>query len=188
MGILLNPKHEKVAMALARGAGVCDAYVSAGFKRNPASASKLCAKPEIRSRVAELVEFRNKLSIQNEIITSRDIAAKLGITKEKILKSVWDVAQACLKGAPILDKNGEPTGKYTGKVDAVGASRALELVGRESYSMFVEKHEVGEAGAFARLTDEELTQKLAEQAEALGFDAEATEAFLTMLKGDGVKH
>lgn len=184
MGLLSNPKHEKVAQSLARGAGVCDAYVSGGFKRNPANASKLAAKPEMKARVAELVEFRNRLLLQNEIKASAEIAMDMGITKRKILEKLWDVAETCLKGTPIFDKEGNETGR---KIDAPGATRALQLIGMESYSMFAEKVELGGAGDFARLTDDELRARVEADAAALGTDPAAVRALLAMFDGSEVE-
>ncbi len=188
MGILSNPKHELVAQSLAKGLGICDAYVAGGYKRSPVSASKFCAKPEIKTRVAEIQELRNKLALEREFKASADVARELGISKKQIIESLWTVAQSCLRGAPILDKSGEPTGKYTGKVDAGGATRALQLIGLECFNLFVEKHEIGSPGDFSRLNDEELADRIAQEAEALGLDPQAAEALLAMFTGEGVKH
>lgn len=89
---------------------------------------------------------------------------------------------------PLLDGEGKPTGKYSVKPDASGASRALQLIGMEAFGMFVERHEVGNPGDFARLTDEELRARVEADAEALGFDPVATETLLAMFKGEGPKH
>lgn len=184
MGILLNAKHEKAAHALARGASIIDAYVHAGFKRNAASASKLAARPEMKARVAELVEFRNRLLLQNEIKASAEIAQDMGITKRAIMEKLWHVAENCAKGTPIFDKEGVEKGR---RIDAAGAVRALQLLGMESYSMFVDRLEVGNPGDFSRLTDEELIQKVAQDVAALGAGPDATEALLRMFRGDEVK-
>ncbi|MDE3179295.1 MAG: hypothetical protein KGM47_06500 [Acidobacteriota bacterium] len=184
MGILPNPKHEAVAQARARGQGVADSYVAGGYKRNAVAASAFMARPEIKARVAEIQELRNKISIQSEIATSRDIALKLGITKEKIIQQVWDVAQNCLKGVPVFDRSGKQVGT---KTDTIGALRALELVGRETFNLFVEKHEVGEAGAFSRLTDSELAKRIEEAVAGLASDPEAARELLAMFTGNEVE-
>ena len=54
--------------------------------------------------------------------------------------------------------------------------------------MFVERHEIGDPGDFARLTDDELRARVEADAEALGFDPQATESLLAMFQGDGPKH
>jgi hypothetical protein len=187
MGILSNPKHETVAQSLAKGMGICEAYVAGGFKRSPVSASKFCAKPEIKVRVAEIRELRERLALEHEVATSADVARKLGITKTKIIEALWQNAQRCLNGVPLLDEAGKPTGKFAVKPDAAGASRALQLIGMECFTMFVERHEVGNPGDFARLTDEELSARVEADAEALGFDPKATAVLLSMFRSE-VKH
>jgi hypothetical protein len=187
MPMLPDPRHEKIAQALARGTGVGDSYAAAGYKRNAVAASKFCAKPEIKARVFEIRALRDKLALEHEIKTSADVAREFGITKKKILESLWAVAQSCLKGAPIL-KDGKPTGEYTGKIDAAGASRALELIGRESYNMFVGKFEIGAEGAFSRMSDTELAERIATDAAELGLDPDSMESLLAMFTGNGVQH
>lgn len=54
MPVLENAKHERFAQGLARGLGVTEAYVTAGFADSPASASRLSKKVNIRNRVKEL--------------------------------------------------------------------------------------------------------------------------------------
>jgi hypothetical protein len=115
------------------------------------------------------------------------VARKLGITKTKILGALWENAQKCLRGAQIFDKNGKPTGEF-GKPDSAGVNRALQLIGMEAYGMFIERHEIGNPGDLARLTDEELTQKMAQNLEALGLDAKAMESFLALFRGDEISH
>jgi hypothetical protein len=189
MPMLPDARHEKIAQALARGAGIGNAYAEGGYKRNAVAASKFCAKPAIQARVAEIRTLRDKLALQHEIATSADIARKLGITKEKILSALWQNAERCLAGQLAVDEDGkEIPGKYALKPDAAGASRALQLLGMEAFSMFVERHEVGQPGDFARLTDDELAQKVTQDAEALGLSPQAVESFLAMFQGSGVKH
>src|ERR1700743_1612423 len=118
MGVLSNPKHEKGAQSLAKGMGIADAYVSGGYKRSPVTASKFCAKPEIRARVAEIRALRDKLALEHEIATSADVARKLGITKERIIAGLWQNAERCLTGKLAVDEDGKDIpGKYAIKPD-----------------------------------------------------------------------
>ena len=54
MPILENNKHERFAQALAKGLGITEAYVTAGYGDSPASASRLSKTVKIQKRVAEL--------------------------------------------------------------------------------------------------------------------------------------
>jgi phage terminase small subunit len=74
MPMLPDPRHEKIAQALARGVGVGNAYAEGGYKRNAVAASKFCAKPEIKARVKEVREFRDRIATEYEIKTSADVA------------------------------------------------------------------------------------------------------------------
>lgn len=54
MPILDNPRHEKYAQELAKGASQGDAYVAAGYARNDSHASRLARNGKVAARVAEL--------------------------------------------------------------------------------------------------------------------------------------
>lgn len=59
MPLLANAKHELFAQNMASGMKVLDAYEAAGYPRNPSSASQLHTKPEVQTRIAELIEERS---------------------------------------------------------------------------------------------------------------------------------
>jgi hypothetical protein len=178
MPALANPKHEIVCQELAKGARYLDAYEKGGYKRNPSTASQFVKRPAIKARVKEIQEQRVEKQTEMEIVVSKNVAQKLGITKEKIIQALWFNANRCLRGQPILDENGIQTGQYSGKPDSAGANNALKLVGMECYGMFIERVEIGGPGDFSRLTDEELAKRALDDANALGLPAEATEALL----------
>lgn len=54
MPVLENAKHERFAQGLARGLGITEAYVTAGYSDSPASATRLSKNAKIRNRVKEL--------------------------------------------------------------------------------------------------------------------------------------
>jgi hypothetical protein len=89
-----------------------------------------------------------------------------------------------MRGDPVLDADGKPTGKYTGGTNPSAANQALKLLGMECHGMFVDKLEVGSPGDFARMTDDELRARVEADAQALGIDAEATEALMLSFQGD----
>jgi phage terminase small subunit len=55
MPVLKNAKWEAFAQGLAKGLAVGDAYVNAGYKDSPASATRLSKNVKIQARVDELV-------------------------------------------------------------------------------------------------------------------------------------
>ena len=174
MPILDNPRHENVCQELAKGNSVLKSYQTGGFKGGMVAASLFCKKPFVKERVKEIQQDR----IHREMKASQNAAESLGIDKRWVLQRLQYNAERCLRGKPILDKNGEQIpGRFTGMPDSRGANEALELIGRE-IGMFIQKVEVGGPGDFSRLTDEELAAKIASDAAALGVSAEATEALL----------
>lgn len=175
---LPDPKHEQIVQAFHKGMGQLESYVAAGYKPNAGNASKFFSRPEVKRRLKEIGDLKEKRFLQ-EVEVSADVAKRLGITKEKILTALWLNASACLRGAPVLDKEGKPTGTYNGiPSNPAAANQALKLIGLECHGMFVEKLEIGNPGDFARLTDAELRARVEADAQALGMEAEATEALL----------
>lgn len=118
---LKNARHERFAQALAMGRSKCDAYADAGFKYHGGNAAALAKKSDIQKRVAELLAWGEK-SVDSSV-------TKAAISKEWVIDKLRSIAERCVEVAE---------GK---KLDAAGANRALELLGRE-LGMFVERREV----------------------------------------------
>jgi hypothetical protein len=193
MPVLSKPKDEKLAQNLAKGTMTDQAACrSAGFTTDPSAVSRKTKQPHIQERVREIRALRDRViqrNLEAEIETSHTVAGKLGITRAKILESLWENARNCLRGAPILGEDGKPTGEYrSSPSNPAAANQALKLLGLECHNMFVEKMELGNPGDFARLTDDELFNRIEEDAAALGLSSDATTALLAMFSGDGVKH
>lgn len=55
MPVLKNAAHELYAQELAKGRGINEAYIAAGYQSSPASATRLSNK--VKDRVAELLEI-----------------------------------------------------------------------------------------------------------------------------------
>src|SRR5208283_5919530 len=70
MPVLLNPRHELFAQNLAKGVAASTAYVNAGYKEDPANASRLTLDDKVKSRVQELQELAAK---------------KVGVTIERVV-------------------------------------------------------------------------------------------------------
>lgn len=70
--ILTNPRHERFAQELAKGQSADAAYEAAGFKKSRSAASRLSAKVNIRSRVAEL----QSQTAERAIVTAESLIAE----------------------------------------------------------------------------------------------------------------
>lgn len=67
MPALSNPKYEMFARCLVQGMSQAKAYVKAGYSQNTANASTLAKRPEVRARVQELIEERERATGQMTI-------------------------------------------------------------------------------------------------------------------------
>lgn len=183
MPVLPRERDEKLAQNLAKGTLLIhEAYSGAGFKSKfSADISRKCNQDHIQARVQELRAMRATVIqrvMTQEIESSHTIAMRLGITKEKIIKSLWFNANRCLHGQPVLDANGEQTGKYSGRPDSAGFNQSIKLIGLECHGMFVEKLEIGGPGDFSRLSDDEFAEKFKEEALAAGLPEDAVAGLL----------
>lgn len=182
MPALPKARDEKLAQNLAKGIMTdIEACRDAGYT---GPVWRKVKQPKIQERVTELRQVRERAivrSIERDIMTSAQVAHKLGIDREKIIQSLWWNAQRCLRGQPVIDrKTGEQIpGRYSGKPDAAGANQALKLIGMECFGMFVERVEVGGPGDFSRLSDAEFDEKLKEEALAAGLPEDAVAGLLT---------
>lgn len=169
---LPNPKHEMVAQSRAGGATVKQAYIDGGYKYQPATASKLCARPEIRARVQEIIDERAEMAAK-----ARTVAAK----ETGMDRAWWDnhlkvAILGGLRGDPVRDRTGKrlrdpETGEFIYKPDRAAALKGLELHAR-AQGWLVERTEIGGPGDFARLGEDELDQQILETAQALGLPAD----------------
>lgn len=95
MPILDNPRHEKYAQELAKGASQSDAYVAAGYARNDSHASRLARNGKVAARVEELQAAGAERA---EIDIARVLAelAKIGFA------NMLDYVQI-VDGSPLVD-------------------------------------------------------------------------------------
>lgn len=163
MPVLKNYRYEVAAQAYALGKTKADAYREAGFKYSGTGATKLFQREEVVARVKELAIQR----VEAEAKGLQIAAEKVGVSKEWVLQRLKYNAERCLRGQPILDKDGKQTGQFTGIPQGGAANRALELIGRE-LGMFIQRHEIGEPGEFDRMSTEELEVEASKLAVALG--------------------
>lgn len=60
MPSLANPKHEMFARLIVQGLSQVDAYAKAGYEKRSANASTLAKRPEVKARVQELIDERER--------------------------------------------------------------------------------------------------------------------------------
>ena len=157
MPALHNTRHEKFAQALAAGTGQVKAYIGAGFSKNGAdgAAWKVSDRPDVKARIAEILQ-----SIAGIAAKANAIAVKaLAITREDVLRELWDNAMRGKAGVPVLDREGKPIGEYRTELSA--SNKALELFGKEAHGMFIDRRETGKPNQFAELTEAELDAEIA---------------------------
>jgi phage terminase small subunit len=133
VAVLKNSKHEAFAQGLAKGLSADAAYQAAGYKPNRGNASVLKANQSIEARIAEIMG---------------KAAERVEVDKAWVLNNLKTVAERCMQAVPVLDRRGEPVLVETANGElspaytfqAMGANRALELIGKD-LGMFVEKVE-----------------------------------------------
>ena len=91
---LPNPKHEKFAIALARGMSKENAYAEAGYKRDSGAASRLSGNVRVLARVQKLQEIaqnRNEINIDTllqELEKARKLSISLGQGSAAVLATM----------------------------------------------------------------------------------------------------
>lgn len=207
MPALKNAKHEIFCQELAKGKTDLEAHGLAGYKANRHNAHTLKNKEYIKKRYNELMErrivFENR---SNELAIER-----LSITKEAILGELAKIAFANMQDYMKVGEDGQPSLNFKdltrdqaaalaeitveefvdGRSDKRQVRRvkfklaskqdALVALGKH-LGLFIERHEIGGPGDFARMTDDELQQALVGQAEALGLPEDAIAGLLTYRK------
>lgn len=165
MPALTNPRWETACQERAKGGDVTASYKAAGFTGNPAAASKFFQRPYVKIRVDEIVQQR--YGAEHKI---REAATKrAGLEESWIIERTKYAVELALRGTPILDKDGRPTGGFEGKPQLRAAVDGLRLLS-DFKGMRIHRVEVGQPGDFTRMSDAELDAALLEQGQALGID------------------
>lgn len=159
-------------MAMADGSSQKEAVLAAKLKYDPASASRLFNRPEMKTRVNEIATERLR--------TERQIAAQsvteAAIDRAWVIRHLKHNALAAMRGHPLYDRAGnilkdaQGSPRYA-KPDHTAAAKSLELIGRD-LGMFIQRTEIGGVGDFARMSDTELQQELRGLVEAMGLPPE----------------
>lgn len=174
--VLKKASYEIFAQEIAKGHSSEEAHKIAGYRPSRAASHVLRNKIDIRERISFLLTQREKLHGQS---TAKAIEAT-ALTKTWVIDNLRENALKALGKLPVMTLQIEgqpPVMEYA--YHPTGANRALELLGRE-LQMFIERVEVGDPGAWARMTDTELDQDLIDQAGKLGIPKQALAGLLTL--------
>lgn len=176
MPALTDPRWEKACQHRADGMGIRASYEAAGFNGKPSVATTFFKRDEIRARIAEIQDehFRGQRK------TTEIAVKKAGLDESWIIERTKYAIEIALRGEPLVDAEGRPTGKY-GKRNIKAAIDGLRLAS-DFKGMRIQRLELGGPGDFARMSDEELDEALIIEGEALGIPKEAIQKAL-LLKG-----
>jgi phage terminase small subunit len=192
MPVLSNARQERFCQEIVKGKPAEEAYKLAGYAPSRANACTLKQKKNVKQRIAELIDRRETL----DTVSTAKAIEKLAITKEAILSELAKIAFANMQDYMKVGPDGAPTLNFKdltrdqaaalveitveefrdGRTDAREVRRVKFKLGDKKgalvdlgkhFGMFIERHEVGEPGEFARMSDAELSQALLEQAEKL---------------------
>jgi hypothetical protein len=124
MPVLTNPRYEKMAQELYKGANATDAHERAGFKRNRGNAALINAKQCIQDRVHEL----------HSLAAAKLVEEVAVIDRRYVLQQAQRMYEASANAA---------TGEGFDPKAANVASRFLDQIGKHAnVRAFVEQHDV----------------------------------------------
>lgn len=126
MPLLPNPRHERVAQALATGKTADKAYVAAGYKENRHNAAKLTRQQHILTRVSELqskAAEQTVVTIQSLTEELEEARAMAVAEKQSSAAVAATMGKAKLHGLLIEKKQISGGGGGPVKIDISGMSR-----------------------------------------------------------------
>lgn len=160
MDTLSNARWERFSQALSEGKSATDAYAFAGYKPDRGNAVRLQQNDTIQQRVAVLLDKR--ASIQAQAVA--DAISKASLTKQWVIERLMENVARAMQLRFVTNDEGEVIGEF--KYDGTVANRALELLGKEQ-GMFIDRKEVGDPGAFDRMSDDEILNEIKREAQTL---------------------
>ncbi|WP_081409403.1 terminase small subunit [Acinetobacter sp. Root1280] len=127
---LANQQHENLAQAYVETASKKKAGEKAGYT-DKSNAFRAILRPDVQERIKFLQEER---------------AEELGIDAYYVLKNLKSIAERCMQGEPVTDRDGSPVfiqgpdEEYSAlyKFDQAGANKSLEMIGKH-LGMFKEE-------------------------------------------------
>ena len=139
MPVLPNAKYELFAQAIASGQTLEKAYAAAGYKPSKSNGSTLRSKQNVSERIKEILEQASDKLVKN-----------IDCSREKILA---EIEQARLMAIDL---------------EMPGAAWQASMAKAKIRGLIIDRREVGEAGAYDALTDDELVALAAKKARELG--------------------
>jgi hypothetical protein len=139
MPVLSNAKHELFCQHLALGKTASEAYEMAGYKPSRSNASVLKAKHSVSDRLAELLQ-----------LSERKVVQQIEYTRDSILTELEEARQMAIE------------------LKNPSAAWQAAMAKAKICGLIVDRREVGDAGAFDHMTDEELMQEAVKRARELG--------------------
>jgi len=109
---------------------ITNAAKRAGYSKKTAYSigSELLKKPEIRSRIAELMDERSKRTLVDADFVVRNLLDITSRCQQKVPVMVWNHIDKCMEQKKEEDDNGVEQGVW--EFDSNGANKALELLGK----------------------------------------------------------
>ena len=163
---LSNPRHEEFAQGLAAGKWPTAAYVEAGYKPSPASATRLSKSVKVAGRVSELI---GRGAERAEIDVARILRelARLGLSdvrrlvdergQLRPLHELDDDTAAAVASVEIVSKPGEDGSSAVTlhKVRLWDKNTALDKLAKH-LGLLTERHDVTVRRSVEELTEDEL--------------------------------
>ena len=147
---LKNQRQERFCQALAAGKNASLAYEEAGYAPNRGNASILKANQNIIDRVLELQGQQHD---------------RLVLSRHYVVDALLENAEKALGRKPVkIGKEGEEHAVFVYRGDV--ANRAIQLAGIE-VGLFTERKEIKHLNEFEKLSDAQLVELLAQEAQAL---------------------
>jgi phage terminase small subunit len=164
---LRNPRHERFAQEIAKGASGARAYELAGFEARgrgaAVNAHRLLQRQAIRTRISELLVERERIHGQ----ATANAIDETALTKEWVIAKLMENTLRAMQCDAPRDEGGNVIGgqKYEGAV----ANRALELLGKE-LGMFIDRKELKQVEVFRGQNAAEVRQEIFEGLRQMGYE------------------
>lgn len=118
----------------------------AGYSENTAYsiASELLRKPEILTRVKELMEARSKQTMVDATFVVEGFKEVFNRCMQKVPVMMFDPVDKAMVQKTEIDENGNEVGVW--EFDSTGANKALEMLGKH-LALFTDKQELKHSGS-----------------------------------------